>query len=488
MIPVKKKGEDLSFLDMSEIATISLVKTFILLMAFCISVTLVFSPFSYNRGTPSGKAHKRKTHRIYQCKICQVICESQLDFRKHFNSLHADIAVQFAESKTKPDGKAKSDEHESCAENGDAKKQDGESQKDGDKSSQTDLITQHATAMYHCNPCNMVFKEEDIYKHRTKHDRLYTVCDTCGIVFTSCKSWKAHMSKHDAEKSGNRFICKICGHASIFLKDLKKHMGVHSKERPHVCEVCGKTFKQRNALYRHRFVHGDVKPYTCEYCGKGFINRYNLKGHVRTHTGEKPYQCDICNASFTHNVSLKTHKKSAHGIDSWADKPASNKVFDDINVEDPNLYTQGKVDTTSPPKKDNTPVTIKFSQQSQPRQPQSQQQPQEERAACNTEPRARVETDNQQAKITKENEITEKMPPLDQNPKQILTNPPPMTNPPPNVPSHHNMPPLPVPQGFMQFNEVRQFIPLMMNPFEYAGSSDMDHSATETAGKSFTNL
>ena len=397
-----------------------------------------------------------------------------VDFRKHFKLAH----IIFEGKTADVDGGTGQGE-ESTTESASGTK--AEKTK---KDKFTIDVSKHSTIMYRCIPCNVVLKEEEVTYHRKKdEDRVCTVCDTCGVIFTSRKAWKQHMAKHAAEKTSTRFICKVCNRAFIVIRQLKKHMKLHSKNRPHVCEVCGRSFKQRNALYRHRFVHSDIKPHTCEYCGKGFTDRYNLKGHLRTHTGEKPFQCDICTASFTHNVSLKTHKKTAHGIDMWkVQKSQLVEEYDNFNINDPNAYKKGELVKTTPDEKSGNPSPVTASVKNF------------KKAAAVATNVEDTQSDVQAAPHSSSGESKPKLGFLTPTKlpacKRVQTTQPDVkTSSTPSM-SHPAVPPLPIPQGYMQYNEVRQFIPLMLNPFEYGSTNtgDVDRGINEATGRSFTNL
>ncbi|XP_072034338.1 uncharacterized protein [Amphiura filiformis] len=252
--------------------------------------------FAYRRTT--------RTVTLFQCKQCSAMCESFGEFQVHYEI------------------------HAQSEENAGTKPVLGD--------------TTLYTILYRCIPCDKILTESEIELHRRKHKEMVDkVCDICGKAFTVRGSWHKHLNRHEAEKTGSRYVCKICGKKFHILQSLKSHMKYHSKERPHVCEVCGKSFKTTSAVKRHQRIHVTTKPYTCKFCGKGFTQQYNLRGHERMHTGEKPFKCDVCKAAFAHNGTLTCHRKTAHGIDVAKDDTFLE--LDEINLKDPKMYEQVQI-------------------------------------------------------------------------------------------------------------------------------------------------
>ncbi len=256
----------------------------------------------------STPSYTRRTRILYQCKQClSTIYESFPEFKSHYIQTH--LESQNLEK----------------------------------------TVMRRNRSLYinfhRCIPCDKVFNQSEIGHHQYTHREVVDkICDICGRKFTVRGTWAAHMKKHKAELTGQRFKCKVCGKTFHLINGLKNHMAHHTSERNVTCEHCGKSFKSKYALKRHARIHSSVKPFSCQYCGKGFTQLSNKRGHERTHTGERPFPCELCQAAFTHKGTLTSHLKTAHGVDA----SSKDKTFievDDLNVHDPNMYERIKIPT-----------------------------------------------------------------------------------------------------------------------------------------------
>ncbi|XP_022836115.1 gastrula zinc finger protein XlCGF46.1-like isoform X1 [Spodoptera litura] len=139
---------------------------------------------------------------------------------------------------------------------------------------------------YTCNTCSEGFYYKyDLISHLKKH-RSNGVCQLCGRMFRSEKTYVAHMYVH--LPSSKSYTCKICGRSYNTWGGLKTHSVSHSAERPYKCDICKKTFKRNQDLKFHVNQHTGAKPYKCPFCDKCFASSGNSYSHRnRMHPGEK---------------------------------------------------------------------------------------------------------------------------------------------------------------------------------------------------------
>nr|XP_049692448.1 gastrula zinc finger protein XlCGF57.1 [Helicoverpa armigera] len=139
---------------------------------------------------------------------------------------------------------------------------------------------------YNCHTCSEgFFYKYDLISHLKKH-RTNGVCQLCGRMFRSERTYVAHMSVH--LPSSKSYTCKICGRSYNTWGGLKTHSVTHSSDRPYSCEICMKTFKRNQDLKFHVNQHTGAKPYKCPFCDKCFASSGNCYSHRnRMHPGEK---------------------------------------------------------------------------------------------------------------------------------------------------------------------------------------------------------
>lgn len=68
----------------------------------------------------------------------------------------------------------------------------------------------------------------------------YTITDS-GILFT---------------RTGVKpFKCSLCDYASRSKSNLKAHLNRHNTDKSHLCDLCGKKFKSKCTLKSHKLMH-----------------------------------------------------------------------------------------------------------------------------------------------------------------------------------------------------------------------------------------
>ncbi|XP_026739444.1 zinc finger protein 567-like isoform X2 [Trichoplusia ni] len=140
---------------------------------------------------------------------------------------------------------------------------------------------------YKCNTCSESFEYKYNFISHLKEHRANGLCQICGRMFRSEKTYVAHMSVH--LPSTTSFTCKICGRSYNTWGGLKTHSVTHSTERPYQCHFCKKTFKRNQDLKFHINQHTGAKPYKCPFCEKSFASSGNCYSHrSRMHPGKQP--------------------------------------------------------------------------------------------------------------------------------------------------------------------------------------------------------
>lgn len=238
----------------------------------------------------------------------------------------------------------------------------------------TELLTEttvksfyNASYAHACTICNKKFARKcNLNEHVSNvHSRLEFICDKCGKVFKSRKSFVNHFKLHTKRWSVK---CQICD-AAIATTSLRVHMRKHNNEKPFLCLLCGERFKthlsKKCHLTTYHLKRDEDKPkepslidlineiddidkplipippllkssinhlkkqyclqeksmdtvfHICKTCNKAFKARSSLKRHEKIH--EKKVVCE-CGSLFTSKRTLLSHKIRIHNPKKYINK------------------------------------------------------------------------------------------------------------------------------------------------------------------------
>lgn len=157
---------------------------------------------------------------------------------------------------------------------------------------------------------------EDMKRHQpviSKPNYNFGLCPHCGKFFNNVN---AHLATHRGERNKTLDSIKEGETSSSADATLQKPQKVPRKKRARLittdqflCHVCGLLMTRR--LNEHLRRHNN-EMYPCTICGKEFNRESNLLTHKRVHTREKPFQCDICKMRFGYKCSVKGHIINVH--------------------------------------------------------------------------------------------------------------------------------------------------------------------------------
>lgn len=88
-----------------------------------------------------------------------------------------------------------------------------------------------------------------------------------------------------------------------------KRQSLGEQADPYVCYICGAKFHKKTAMRAHINRHNREKTNVCEICHKAFALPVELKRHMRSHTGEKPYECSYCKKTFSDFGTRVKHER-----------------------------------------------------------------------------------------------------------------------------------------------------------------------------------
>ncbi|KAG5669674.1 hypothetical protein PVAND_017557 [Polypedilum vanderplanki] len=130
-------------------------------------------------------------------------------------------------------------------------------------------------------------------------------CSTCGKVFSSITTCKAHEKTH----LDTKYYCDLCGSSFKVKAYLTSHVQkVHLKLKRFKCSMCEEAFIHRELLNYHVKKHLNIRNFSCQFCQKTFVRKSCAIIHERIHKNERPYSCAYCNKTFIHNSDHRRHE------------------------------------------------------------------------------------------------------------------------------------------------------------------------------------
>lgn len=153
--------------------------------------------------------------------------------------------------------------------------------------------------LYTCQKCKEVFpKAEALSSHyHNKHNYTFFPCPEkgCSSKFKDSTLLKKHLNSRHAPPA----VCSQCGKIFLNKLTLKQHIETNHIELAHVCEICGLIFSTDKSFQRHRYVHLSVTPSgtqsnSCVICKKQFNYKFEIQKHMRCkHSGNFKLLIDL---------------------------------------------------------------------------------------------------------------------------------------------------------------------------------------------------
>ncbi|KAJ0182454.1 hypothetical protein K1T71_001823 [Dendrolimus kikuchii] len=170
-----------------------------------------------------------------------------------------------------------------------------------------------------CVTCNRSFCTELALKNHSwthvngnvnseKNSEEQFKCGTCFEVFDYKRDLVTHLKQH--KTSG---LCQLCGRMFRTEKTYAAHMSVHlTANKSYTCKICGRSYSNWSNLKTHNITHSSERPHQCVYCKKAFKRKIDLKFHINQHTGAKPYKCPFCDKCFASSGNCYSHRSRMH--------------------------------------------------------------------------------------------------------------------------------------------------------------------------------
>uniref|UniRef100_A0A8B9RAF6 Zinc finger and AT hook domain containing n=1 Tax=Astyanax mexicanus TaxID=7994 RepID=A0A8B9RAF6_ASTMX len=183
--------------------------------------------------------------------------------------------------------------------------------------------------LHYCSQCSYSSITKNCLKRHViqKHSNILLKCPLEGCEYCTPDKYKLQFlhlivsfansyiyicSAHDL-KGVKPFKCPICDYASRSKSNLKAHMNRHNTEKTHLCDLCGKKFKSKCTLKSHKLMHSaDGKQFKCTECDFTAAQKPHLLRHMEQHASFKPFRCAHCHYSCNIPGSLKRHYNKKH--------------------------------------------------------------------------------------------------------------------------------------------------------------------------------
>ena len=278
--------------------------------------------------------------KVFKCKLCRVVFESQLILIKH-EFLHTrndpkacwycNKQFQSEVLKTEHEASHRVSSHlcQNC----------GTFFKSEHLLQTHNCMNPQESMEYSCGRCDKRFSDpQELLDHEQGHKgrRAYS-CTQCKAKFVNNASFQFHMQRdHGAQttvdlvSARHRYLaCQYCRKSFWKLLNLQMHEKGHTGPKPYVCIYCKDTFESRKLLLQHEETHAKEKPFACLVCGYRFDNNAKLKDHVFRH-GESEFRCEHCTRQFSNDQELLRHEKAHADIKMYSCKDCDEKFACDL--------------------------------------------------------------------------------------------------------------------------------------------------------------
>lgn len=168
---------------------------------------------------------------------------------------------------------------------------------------------------YRCLLCNANFTNRtERALHMKEHDaNEKPVCIYCKKQFNTMQDCKRHINNCKCNERAATHKCQHCSYTTTTVHNLEGHINRHHlKIAPYRCSKCEKRFTNQARLYEHSKTHLNIKTHVCTVCDSLFRGPTALKKHMRLHSGEKPYLCEICGEGFISASVRNLHVVKKH--------------------------------------------------------------------------------------------------------------------------------------------------------------------------------
>lgn len=163
-------------------------------------------------------------------------------------------------------------------------------------------------------PCSVCGNSFSNYQRYEKHLKQIHQVDEQQIADeTSILKSSAILSEYNqvAKKKTGKIPCSTCGKVFASAVTVRAHEKTHLNIQ-YTCDLCGSSFKVKAYLTAHmQKIHMKIFKFKCniEGCNEKFIHRELFNYHIKKHYNIRNFACRFCDKTFIARATCLTHEK-----------------------------------------------------------------------------------------------------------------------------------------------------------------------------------
>lgn len=260
--------------------------------------------------------HRRITHGLFPCDLCNKCYGRTSHLWKHVNRVHkghADVTCPYC-------AKTSASRDHLAAHIAKIHRFMPAMGKDNQNCITSKSLSVEDGVLHYCEKCNKGFHKRYLLRRHMKGCQNYrkdpgallTRCRACERIFKDRASLQKHIENHHST-----YTCHLCNETITSKLGIMTHNRVNHMDHPDLtCDhpSCKKLFRTKEDLESHRKDHKyHTSPNVCDFCGDTVENKLKLKMHVLSlHRNEIGVSCGVCLIPMKDPKDLKKHVETEH--------------------------------------------------------------------------------------------------------------------------------------------------------------------------------
>ncbi|KYN04799.1 Zinc finger protein Xfin [Cyphomyrmex costatus] len=260
--------------------------------------------------------HRRITHNLFPCDLCNKCYGRTSHLWKHVNRVHkghTDVTCPYC-------AKTSASRDHLAAHIAKIHRFMPAVSKDNQNCVTSKSLNTDDGVLHYCEKCNKGFHKRYLLRRHMKGCQNYrkdpgallTRCRACERIFKDRASLQKHIENHHTT-----YTCHLCNETITSKLGIMTHNRINHMDHPDLtCDYqsCKKLFRTKEDLESHRKDHKyHSNPNVCDFCGDTVENKLKLKMHVLSlHRNEIGVSCGVCLIPMKDPKDLKKHVEAVH--------------------------------------------------------------------------------------------------------------------------------------------------------------------------------